>query len=275
MPLMPTLHGFCPLVILQLNSDPLQVKRIYSFLLSGLQMVAKNQKLSLPPMDGLFSMEAKRYGRQRFGNMSREAVHGAVLRNGNFAIFEDLRFAYGTGSCWRKRLPLSNGSFITESRVQEVVEAFGTVYKGILPSGSGNSVAERKLEKVVGEGEKEFKAEVNVIGQTHHKNPGRLLGFTAMRVNTDFWCMSSCTMALYQASFSEAPEDLCLNEECSKQIIHCNIKASEHNSWMILLQPKLQTLAGKASDKQPDLNTHRHQRDYGVYSENSGSLYLL
>ena len=25
------------------------------------------------------------------------------------AIFEDLRFAYGTGSCWRKRLPLSNG----------------------------------------------------------------------------------------------------------------------------------------------------------------------
>ena len=83
MPLMPTLHGFCPLVILQLNSDPLQVKRIYSFLLSGLQMVAKNQKLSLPPMDGLFSMEAKRYGRQRFGNMSREAVHGAVLRNGN------------------------------------------------------------------------------------------------------------------------------------------------------------------------------------------------
>ena len=156
-----------------------------------------------------------------------------------------------------------------------MVEAFGTVYKGILPSGSGNSVAERKLEVVVGEGEKEFKAEVNVIGQTHHKNPGRLLGFTAMRVNTDFWCMSSCTMALHQASFLEAPEDLCLNEECSKQIIHCNIKPSEHNSWVILLQPKLQTLTGKASYKQSDLNTHRHQRDYGVYSENSGSLYLL
>ncbi|XP_059598003.1 G-type lectin S-receptor-like serine/threonine-protein kinase LECRK3 [Vitis vinifera] len=315
----------------------------------------EDQKLSLPPMDSLFSMEAKRYGRQRLPTQGLGVgAHCAVT------LFEDLRFANGTERYWRKRLPLSNGrldqtavagsalikilksneltsgrgekdlfllavwtangcqeskvelttngriwesfkhptntilptqgsgvaaycavaifedlSFITESRVQEVVEAFGTVYKGILPSGSGNSVAERKLEKVVGEGEKEFKAEVNVIGQTHHKNPGRLLGFTAMRVNTDFWCMSSCTMALYQASFSEAPEDLCLNEECSKQIIHCNIKASEHNSWMILLQPKLQTLAGKASDKQPDLNTHRHQRDYGVYSENSGSLYLL
>ena len=42
-----------------------------------------------------------------------------------------------------------------------MVEAFGTVYKGILPSGSGNSVAEKKFEKVVGEGEKEFKPEVN------------------------------------------------------------------------------------------------------------------
>ena len=58
-----------------------------------------------------------------------------------------------------------------------MVEAFGTVYKGIVPSGSGNSVAEKKLEKVVGEDEKEFKAEVNVIGQTHHKNQGQLLRY--------------------------------------------------------------------------------------------------
>ena len=57
-----------------------------------------------------------------------------------------------------------------------MVEAFGTVYKGIVPSGSGNPVAE-KLEKVVGEDEKEFKAEVNVMGQTHHKNQGHLLRY--------------------------------------------------------------------------------------------------
>nr|CAN61531.1 hypothetical protein VITISV_017627 [Vitis vinifera] len=125
------------------------------------------------------------------------------------AIFEDLRFPNGTGSCWRKRLPLSNGSFITESRVQAMVEAFGTVYKGILPSGSGNSVAEKKLEEVVGEGEKEFKEEVNVIGQTHHKNQGHLLRYCSLWVNTDFWCMSLCTMVLDQASFLEAPQDLC------------------------------------------------------------------
>ncbi|RVW93554.1 hypothetical protein CK203_028927 [Vitis vinifera] len=81
------------------------VKRIYSFLLPGLQMEInrsqEDQKLSLPPMDSLFSMEAKRYGRQRLG--LGVGAHCAVT------LFEDLRFANGTERYWRKRLPLSNG----------------------------------------------------------------------------------------------------------------------------------------------------------------------
>ena len=52
--------------------------------------------------------------------------------------------------------------------------------------------------------------------------------------------------------FGGAPGLVYLHKEYSKQIIHCNIKPSERNSWMILLQPKLQTWTGKASDKQPD-----------------------
>ena len=70
-----------------------------------------------------------------------------------------------------------------------MVEAFGTVYKGILPSGSGNSDAE-KLEKVVGEDEKEFKAEVNVIGQLTIRIKDTSC-VTVVRVNTDYWCFSS------------------------------------------------------------------------------------
>ncbi|KAL6327705.1 hypothetical protein AAG906_022767 [Vitis piasezkii] len=65
--------------------------RSISFLLSGLQMEVnwcqEDQKLSLLPMDNLdwcWSLLCSCY-------------------------FEDLRFANGTGSCWRKRLPLSNG----------------------------------------------------------------------------------------------------------------------------------------------------------------------
>ncbi|KAM4073105.1 hypothetical protein ACB094_11G192100 [Castanea mollissima] len=55
--------------------------------------------------------------------------------------------------------------------------AFGTVYKGVLPSDSKRFVAVKKLGEVVEEGEKEFKTEVSVIGQTHHKNLVRLLGY--------------------------------------------------------------------------------------------------
>nr|CAN65497.1 hypothetical protein VITISV_028323 [Vitis vinifera] len=74
-----------------------------------------------------------------------------------------------------------------------MVEAFGTVYKGIVPSGSGNSVAEKKLEKVVGEDEKEFKAEVNVIGQLTIRIKDTSC-VTVVRVNTDY--CQSCKLRL-------------------------------------------------------------------------------
>ena len=77
MPLMTTLHGLRLLVVLHLDSDPLQVKMIYSLLLSGLQMEVTlcpdGQKLSLPPMDSLFPVESQT------GNMSSKARHGAML----------------------------------------------------------------------------------------------------------------------------------------------------------------------------------------------------
>ena len=52
----------------------------------------------------------------------------------------------------------------------------GTVYKGVLVSDS-NYVVVKKLDKLAreGAGEKEFKIEVTVISQTHHKNLVRLL----------------------------------------------------------------------------------------------------
>ncbi|KAL6328577.1 hypothetical protein AAG906_038772 [Vitis piasezkii] len=55
--------------------------------------------------------------------------------------------------------------------------AFGTVYKGVLASDGGRFVAVKKLDKVVQEGEKEFKTEVTVIGRTHHRNLVSLLGY--------------------------------------------------------------------------------------------------
>ncbi|KAF8412448.1 hypothetical protein HHK36_000412 [Tetracentron sinense] len=125
------------------------------------------------------------------------------------------------GRCWKKKLPLSNGraglkeigkaliklnkkssvlevnfSSFTYEELEEATNgfketlgkgSFGIVYKGvILELGSRNLVAIKKLDKVVQEGEKEFKTEVSAIGQTHHKNLVQLLGFYERAILTDW-----------------------------------------------------------------------------------------
>ncbi|KAL4644321.1 hypothetical protein ACB092_02G157000 [Castanea dentata] len=56
--------------------------------------------------------------------------------------------------------------------------SFGTVYKGALYKGK-KLVAVKRLEKLVEEGEREFRAEMQAIGRTHHKNLVQLLGYCA------------------------------------------------------------------------------------------------
>ncbi|KAG5628580.1 hypothetical protein H5410_000297 [Solanum commersonii] len=78
--------------------------------------------------------------------------------------------------------------------------AFGIVYKGVMPIGSRNVVTIKKLDRVAHEAEKEFITEVNVISQTHHKN---------LRTNIAMGVARGLAH---------------LHEECSTQIIHCDIK---------------------------------------------------
>ncbi|KAJ0097289.1 hypothetical protein Patl1_27803 [Pistacia atlantica] len=56
--------------------------------------------------------------------------------------------------------------------------SFGAVYKGALYKGK-KLVAVKRLEKLVTDGEREFRSEMHVIGRTHHKNLVRLLGYCA------------------------------------------------------------------------------------------------
>ncbi|KAK8705880.1 hypothetical protein V6N13_049466 [Hibiscus sabdariffa] len=117
--------------------------------------------------------------------------------------------------------------------------AFGTVYKGELPSSYGNFVAVKKLEKVVQEGEREFKTEVKVIGQTHHKNLVRLLGYCDQDEHRllvyEFMANGSLSSFLFgvlrpswqqrlQIASGIAKGLTYLHEECCTQIIHCDIK---------------------------------------------------
>ncbi|KAJ8747776.1 hypothetical protein K2173_014455 [Erythroxylum novogranatense] len=118
--------------------------------------------------------------------------------------------------------------------------AFGVVYKGALRIGSGVLVAVKKLHHVLqGDGIKEFMTEVNVIGQTHHKNLVRLLGFCddGEQHLLVYEYLSNGTLSSFlfgdtRPSWSKripivfgiARGLLYLHEECSTQIIHCDIK---------------------------------------------------
>ncbi|XP_039052539.1 LOW QUALITY PROTEIN: G-type lectin S-receptor-like serine/threonine-protein kinase LECRK3 [Hibiscus syriacus] len=111
---------------------------------------------------------------------------------------------------------------------------------GILRLVTGLQVAVKRLNTLVhGHAEKEFKTEVNVIGQTHHKNLVRLLGFCDEGENRllVYEYLSNGTLASFlfgglrpswiqrtQIAFGIARGLLYLHEECSTQIIHCDIK---------------------------------------------------
>ncbi|XP_043703175.1 G-type lectin S-receptor-like serine/threonine-protein kinase LECRK2 [Telopea speciosissima] len=117
--------------------------------------------------------------------------------------------------------------------------AFGIVYKGLYPFGSNNLVAVKRLNKLVQEGEKEFKTEVSVIGQIHHKNLVRLFGFCEEGPHRllVYEFMSNGSLANFLFGLSRPHWDqrtqiaigiarglAYLHEECSTQIIHCDIK---------------------------------------------------
>ncbi|XP_057803364.1 G-type lectin S-receptor-like serine/threonine-protein kinase LECRK4 [Salvia miltiorrhiza] len=117
--------------------------------------------------------------------------------------------------------------------------AFGIVYKGAMPMGSDTMVAVKKLDRMFQDSEKEFKTEVNVIGRTHHKNLVSLIGFCdegSHRLLV-YEYMSNGTLAGFlfghlrpswslrtQMGLGIAKGLTYLHEECSTQIIHCDIK---------------------------------------------------
>ncbi|KAK2984184.1 hypothetical protein RJ640_002914 [Escallonia rubra] len=117
--------------------------------------------------------------------------------------------------------------------------AFGTVYKGTMQLVSRNIVAVKRLGNVVQDGDKEFKTEVNVIAQTHHKNLVRLLGFCneADERLLVYEYMSNGSLAGFLFGDTKPSWDQrthialgiarglsYLHEECSTPIIHCDIK---------------------------------------------------
>jgi hypothetical protein len=117
--------------------------------------------------------------------------------------------------------------------------AFATVYKGVLQSEDRYLVAVKRLNNRVREGDLEFKAEVSAIGRTNHRNLVQLLGFCNEGQHRllvyEFMSNGSLASFLFgdslpnwyqriQIALGTARGLSYLHEECSSQIIHCDIK---------------------------------------------------
>ncbi|XP_054793487.1 G-type lectin S-receptor-like serine/threonine-protein kinase RLK1, partial [Prosopis cineraria] len=117
--------------------------------------------------------------------------------------------------------------------------SFGVVYKGAI-CGCNRSIAVKKLDVVVDEGEREFQAEITAIARTHHRNLVQLIGYCidGSKKLLVYQYMSNGSLAdfLFKAemrlswrqrvkiALDVARAILYLHEECEVCIVHCNIK---------------------------------------------------
>ncbi|XP_065867308.1 G-type lectin S-receptor-like serine/threonine-protein kinase SD2-5 isoform X2 [Euphorbia lathyris] len=117
---------------------------------------------------------------------------------------------------------------------------FGSVYQGVLQDGT--RLAVKKLEGV-GQGKKEFRAEVSIIGSIHHVHLVKLKGFCAEgshrllvyefmgKGSLEKWIFKNNEESLlldwntrYNIAIGMAKGLAYLHEECEVKIVHCDIK---------------------------------------------------
>ncbi|KAJ9555088.1 hypothetical protein OSB04_009702 [Centaurea solstitialis] len=113
---------------------------------------------------------------------------------------------------------------------------FGSVYQGVLKDGS--EIAVKQLEGI-GQGKKEFRAEVSIIGSIHHHHLVKLKGFCAQgkhrllvyeymaNGSLDRWIFGKFLMdwdTRYNIAIGTAKGLAYLHEDCDVKIIHCDIK---------------------------------------------------
>ncbi|XP_047182792.1 G-type lectin S-receptor-like serine/threonine-protein kinase SD2-5 [Vigna umbellata] len=117
---------------------------------------------------------------------------------------------------------------------------FGSVYKGVLADGT--QIAVKKLESI-GQGKKEFRAEVSIIGSIHHLHLVRLKGFCAdgshRMLAYEYMPNGSLDKWIFKKNKGEFQLDwdtrfnialgtakglAYLHEDCDSKIVHCDIK---------------------------------------------------
>ncbi|KAG6737322.1 hypothetical protein POTOM_058838 [Populus tomentosa] len=182
-----------------------------------------------------------------------------VIAISTFCVYRDRAFLYEklsgiislAGEFTLRSFSYSELEKATSGFMEELGRgSIGAVYRGTIPEGD-RTVAVKRLEKVLDEGEKKFRAEITVIGQTYHRNLVRLLGFCVegSRRVLVYEYLRNGTLAdlLFQSerrpiwkervriALDIARGILYLHEECQACIIHCNITPQNilmDDSWM-------------------------------------------
>ncbi|XP_057986160.1 G-type lectin S-receptor-like serine/threonine-protein kinase SD2-5 [Hevea brasiliensis] len=150
----------------------------------------------------------------------------------NFDILSGMpmRFTY-------QELTVATGGF--QEKLGE--GGFGSVFEGTLQN--GDKIAVKRLD-AIGQGKKEFLAEVKTIGSIHHVNLVRLIGFCAEKLHRllvyEFMCNGSLDKWIFcKEPLLRPPLDwqtrrtivldiakglAYLHEECRQRIVHLDIK---------------------------------------------------
>ncbi|XP_021659750.2 G-type lectin S-receptor-like serine/threonine-protein kinase SD2-5 [Hevea brasiliensis] len=117
---------------------------------------------------------------------------------------------------------------------------FGSVFEGDMAT--GEKIAVKRLD-FLGQGKKEFMAEVKTIGSIHHNNLVRLIGFCAEKLHRllvyEFMCNGSLDKWIFHKEPKRPPLDwqtrrtivldiakglAYLHEDCRQRIVHLDIK---------------------------------------------------
>ncbi|KAI5554443.1 hypothetical protein BDE02_19G013300 [Populus trichocarpa] len=213
-----------------------------------------------PPMSPTIIIESKKsllvFLAIAFGSVTLLCF---VIAISTFCVYRDRAFLYEklsgiislAGEFTLRSFSYSELEKATSGFMEELGRgSIGAVYRGTIPGGD-RTVAVKRLEKVLDEAEKKFRAEITVIGQTYHRNLVRLLGFCVegSRRVLVYEYLKNGTLAdlLFQSerrpiwkervriALDIARGILYLHEECQACIIHCNITPQNilmDDSWI-------------------------------------------
>ncbi|KAJ7560361.1 hypothetical protein O6H91_04G126500 [Diphasiastrum complanatum] len=167
-----------------------------------------------------------------------KSIKDASIDPSAFILTAD--FLYGPRKFTYKELSMATNHF---SQKQELGRGgFGSVYKGIVP-GDGTMIAVKRTSKTSSQGEREFVAEVSIIGRLRHRNLVPLLGWCHGKGDLllvyEFMPNGSLDKLLFgsKGEFLDWPRRykivcglaaalLYLHEEWEDQVVHRDVKAS-------------------------------------------------